>query len=442
MRAAPPLLLVCWLGALPARAQPEERVRPTPATLEAWGRAVVVSGERLAPLLGVGPGQLWLGAWREGALRPIPFQVDERVPGGDYAWSEGDERKSDVDGGRLDEDDELVFYARDAGDRRPIEAAPPGPAAVHELELFDPARGGKAWVYLLVFAPGEAPPPASSEDRASIVVRDGEQVGLTGTRLQLVGAPGGDNLLHLQELHLREASQGAPWGPDILDRLKLQLTASYLFTGIERSQDEVRGGLRAWRDGPVRVVARGSLETYLIWGHWLRSVPGGARLVMWEDRLELSCAVRLPVDLELDARSELRLSFDLSPEVPELRFWTDTHPDRLRPGQAPPRALRGAAPRWVAIGNPGGTLVARLEPGDSLRRAGNALFVRDDQSPDPPEDFPGSHGNLGWTLDLTGLRSGVHQLGLELLATPPARDGSETAAHLAAIGAPLQVTLR
>lgn len=409
------------------------------ASLDPCARAVVVTGERLGPVRGLRPAQLWLGAWRDGELRAIPFQVDERVPGGDYAWSDGDERKSDVDGGRLDEDDELVFYARDAGDRAPAREVQLGQALVLELELADPARGGQAWVYLLAFAEGTAPPAGSPEDRASIVTREGEQVGFEGQRLSLLGSPGGDNLLHLRELRLKEADG---WGPDLLDRFKLSLTASYLFTGIERAQDEVRGGLRGWRDGPVRVVARGSVETYLIWGHWIRSVPGGARLVMWEDRLELSCAVRLPIDLELDARSELRLSFDLSPEVPELRVWTETHGERMRPGRIPARALERGAPRWVAVGGPGGTLLVRLDPGQSLRRAGNALFLRDDPRPDPPEDHPGSHGNVGWTLDLTGLRGGVHQLGLELRAAPPARDGAETAAHLAAAAGPLQVTVR
>lgn len=403
----------CLLLALTAASSLAQDAAAARASLEPCGRTVVLCASELPALRGLRPAQLWLCAARAGAVRAIPFQVDERVPGGEYAWSEGDERKSDVDEGRLDDDDELSFYARDAGDRLAAGELVLGQVAAHELELVDPA-GGRAWAYLLAFPEGEPTPPGAPDDRASLLFREGEVAGFRGARLQLLGTCD-ENLLHLSELRLLGASG---WGPDLLDRLKLHLRASYLFTGIERAQDEVRAGLRAWRDGPVRVAARLGIESYLIWGHWIRSVPGGARLVLWEDRLELAVAARVPVDLETDARSELRLSLDLAPEVAGLKVWTDKNPGPLRPGERLPRALDQSAPGWIAVGAAGSTVLCRVRPGESLRGAGNALYLRVDPAPDPPEDHPGAQLDAGWTLDLTGLRAGVHSLELELRAAP------------------------
>lgn len=422
-------LLLPLLLAAPLLAQ--ER---TPATLVPAGRAVVVPGSNLRALRGIKPPRLWLGAWRQGAFIAIPFQVDERVPGGDYAWLEGEERRSDVDEG-LDDDDELVFYARDAGDRGDLSRVRLGQVEAVEIELHDPAHGQRAWAYLLAFPEDTPTPPRAGVDRASLEWREGEPAGLRGERLLLMGRPG--NLLHLDELRL---ASGGGWGPDLLDRTKVQLVASYLFTGIERAGDEVRAGLRAWRDGPVRVVGKLFVETYLIWGHWIRTLPAGGRLVMWEDRLELSCPLRTPVDLELDARSELRLSLDLSPAVPGLRVWTDRNPARLRAGAPLPRALDRTAPAWIAVSGPGGAVLLRARGGETIRTG--ALFLRDDALPDGPEDHPGSHANAGWTFDLTGLRAGVHQLDLSLRATEPGAGEPGNERELLRGDLPLQVVVR
>ncbi|MBI3726482.1 hypothetical protein HY251_21370, partial [bacterium] len=95
-------------------------------------------------------------ACREGKLVPIRFQVDARTPQLNYAWTSGEEATKDR--GRIDDDDEIVFMARDAGDRAsPALLDLPGTQR-QEVELQDPS-GGRAWVYLVAWPDPEHEPP-------------------------------------------------------------------------------------------------------------------------------------------------------------------------------------------------------------------------------------------------------------------------------------------
>jgi hypothetical protein len=114
---------------------------------------VVIAGSSFADFYGVTVGSqntdLFLYAYRQNtqAWEPIPFQFDEKDTSGNYFNPNGDQ----VAG--LDENDELVFMARDAGDRADsdtwIEDADSRTFVRYEIEVTDPlVGGGKAWAYL------------------------------------------------------------------------------------------------------------------------------------------------------------------------------------------------------------------------------------------------------------------------------------------------------
>lgn len=77
---------------------------------------------------------------QQGHLSPIPFQFDERDNAGEIVFSEA-AAKNEF---RLDENDELVFMAKDTGDRIAAELVPATSDAAVEIEVTDPvtrARG-------------------------------------------------------------------------------------------------------------------------------------------------------------------------------------------------------------------------------------------------------------------------------------------------------------
>src|SRR5512143_306472 len=102
-------LLVLMLGGLGA-AQAREPRPAAPRTVTALDRAedpVVMTGSHFPAFSGVPLSELVLYAHRAGDWQAIPFQIDEVSVTGTYVIS---------DGGLLDDNDELVFMAADAGD--------------------------------------------------------------------------------------------------------------------------------------------------------------------------------------------------------------------------------------------------------------------------------------------------------------------------------------
>jgi len=86
---------------------------------------------------------------RAGQWESIPYQIDARDRDGEYVPAEDAEAPDLV----VDADDELVFMARDSGDR----AARAVLAPAVEIELRDPLTEDRGWVYVFEFS-GLAPP--------------------------------------------------------------------------------------------------------------------------------------------------------------------------------------------------------------------------------------------------------------------------------------------
>lgn len=422
-RAALSAAALLALLAAPARAQVAAVASATLVSPEA---PVVVLGSQLEAVQQALIEDLRLFAWKDGALRPIPFQVDERTPEEAYAYRAGELRRGDTDDGRLDANDELVFMGRDLGDRVPLGDVDLGQTRCLELEVHDPRRARQGWVYLLRFE-GDAPPPTSRR-YVTLEERDGELLGWSGSRVRVLGAPDGRNPFALQQVRFARPEGG--YGPDVLDRLKVALRASYLFLDIRRGLDEVRAEVLGYSEGPVRIVASYQVEAYLIWGHWVRSTRR-CRLKIYENRLELELELVLPVALEANRPSDVRLSFDFAPAAGALRLWTDRQARPLRatghgtaiPDGGPVQPL----PEWVCAAFPAGSLLARLRVRGELEREDRAhrLFLADGDERDPPEELPGSLGNIGFVVDLTGLPASTYRVELSVHFGPPLRPGLE-----------------
>jgi hypothetical protein len=119
---------------------------PTPRTLERTEDFVVVTGADARALIGAEVKDLRLYSCRAGNCAGIPLQVDKVCSMGRYVFPQ--EKNSDRDGTRLDQNDEISFMAGDAGDRIPAGWRPEGKARGVEIELIDPLDSGVAWVYL------------------------------------------------------------------------------------------------------------------------------------------------------------------------------------------------------------------------------------------------------------------------------------------------------
>src|SRR3989441_967074 len=149
------LLLAALVLALPAWVTASPGMFPAleTKTLQREQEPVIVRAGLLAGLPDRETSRYRLYAVRHGSLEPIPFQFDARGADGELILSE-DGAETEFTFG---DDDELVFMAKDTGDRAPNDLLPADAAL--ELTVVDRARAGTAWAYLVHFPAN--PPPRS-----------------------------------------------------------------------------------------------------------------------------------------------------------------------------------------------------------------------------------------------------------------------------------------
>ncbi len=216
-------------------------------TLERRYDVVVVTGDLLHDLTGKEISHLRLYSFTDGTLQPIPYQIDERDPKGEFIFTGGDLAGEDVDKGRFDVNDELIFICSHAGDRVPKNLWPQESAHGHEIQVSDPRNmTQKGWVYLFDFP--ESPPAPSSED---YLVYDPEKDRVEG-KYYTVGYEKGYTLY----THLHYPKEYGGSGEDFIDRLKIRLDVELLngLIHVRRKESDILCKIVGWKDGPIRVL--------------------------------------------------------------------------------------------------------------------------------------------------------------------------------------------
>jgi len=421
LRTYPVALLVATLAALGTpRARADSPVR--------MGDVVSIAGSDLAPFDGDRIERLALLRCTQGACRPIPFQIDERDARGQWALDHGPEPTADDPPGVLDGNDVLLFMAADAGDHAPRTDLPRWlPAA--EISVHDPLDGATRWVYLVRY------PEAAPRAAASYVHYDPSTDRVRGAHVSLGFGRGVPDYLALTD--------GAAAGANLLDRLKVRASATFLFGLIRfsRNEDDLTTQFAGWREGPIRVIRRQRQWVRLGWG--IRSPTFGSYTYFYRD-----CA-ELPVGLSLNfpphyffGNIVIRIILDFR----DLRGWSLVVPSLPAPlpiddqMTAQKEALNRLAGSWFALVGPQLTLVQTMGLSTSLASVRRRFLYQEGlRAADPPETVPGAEPGVGYQLDQWDhVGAGAHQLSSVSCALPPEVD---VRAFMAARGAPLQTAV-
>ncbi len=203
---------------------------------------VIVKGAQLPDFQGVPTNELSLWAFdaTSASWRAVPFQIDERKPSGSYFGSHD---------GVLDKNDELVFMAKDFGDRAGEQDWIADPDSRnfprYALALTGVEGDGNRFLYVyrakqptvssyMTFQPTPAPGTVSSDQYS---------VGF--------GANG------LPDRLLIPASAGGN-GQDLLDRLKIRIVAKVKgfsgYTTVQISENSILVQGISLKVGPVRII--------------------------------------------------------------------------------------------------------------------------------------------------------------------------------------------
>jgi hypothetical protein len=392
-----------------------------------FGDVITIAGNELPLFDGDQIDRLGLLSCTGMSCRPIPFQVDERDARGQWALDHGPEPNPDEPPGVLDANDALLFMVADAGDRASRTALPRS-SAVEEIDVYDPLNSATRWVYLVAYS-GTAPRPATS-----YVHYDPSTDRVSGARVSLGFGGGVPDYLGL----------GDGTGPNLLDRLKVRASATFLFGLIRfsRSEADLTTRFSGWHQGPIRVIRRQRQWVRLGWG--IRSPTFGSYTYFYRDFAEL------PVGLYLNFPPHYffgNIMVQVILDFRDLKGWSVGVPSLPSPlpidGTMTPHkeALSRLADSWFALRGPQVTLVQTMDVSASLSSVRRRLFYREDaHTPNPPESAVGEEPGIGYQLDQWDhVGAGAHQLASVSYALPPDAD---VRTFIAARQTPLRVTVR
>jgi hypothetical protein len=208
---------------------------------------ILLTGADAPSLLDSDPHDLHLYAYGRAGFRAVPFQVDKRDSDGRFVFPDETMRDPLRDGAHLDENDELVFMVKDAGERRPEGAWTDKAVRGVEIELTDPRDGGRAWAYLFERPEAESP---ITKDYVSYRVEEGRELVASGQ--YEVGLMLGSYYYDWLRLRRPDGS----WSPDLFDRQKMIMKARLLNGAIPLyiPEQQVSSRVLGVIDGPVRVI--------------------------------------------------------------------------------------------------------------------------------------------------------------------------------------------
>lgn len=240
-----------------------------PRTLTRSIDPIEVSGIDVPNILGMEISNLRAIASRNGKLTSIPYQIDQKGSDNDWVWSvtykttiidNWDDDSFDQDDSLenltyddqdppgkniFDDNDVIVFLAKDAGDRDRERIKRIGAERLTELEIIDPVNQSKGWVYLAYF---KSNVPALSNIR--YVQYEPERFLVTGPEHEFLYSP--KHSMVLDDFRLGGVSIFAT------NKIRGEVEAEIgpVTLDFNFSEITIKGYNVGYIEGPVRVVKR------------------------------------------------------------------------------------------------------------------------------------------------------------------------------------------
>jgi hypothetical protein len=388
-------------------------------------RTIVIKGAAVPQLVGGPESHLEVLALHDERVAPIPFQVDEVLPDGRYALSDGPAPLADDSPGILDRNDEIAMMLSDLGDRA---SSPPSelPRDALEIETVEAASGAHRYAYIAaVPSPRLSPVSYVSYDSAHSSVEGGSY------RMTFRGDfPIG--------LALKDGRGNL--SPSLIEGSQVQVTARVLMLfKLRLSANGVINRVLAWRGGPIRLIRRVSHSVKLTFG--IKSPPVLSEEIFYRDRAEDSFAARV---LWLP-----RLFFNEVRVCTWLDFvgldgfalsWTGMEWQSLEPGTKSAVAVEVSRDppdvKWLALKGSGKVVMQTFTPSPDFSTLRRRLYYCDgaaaaDVSRQATSECEGGALQIGYLI--TGwenLAPGTHRVNSLLMVLPDSAEPDAVAREL------------
>ncbi len=390
---------------------------------------VLIKGSWLSEFLDVPIEVLRLYSVQGGEFIPIRFQIDEKTADGDWILPYGKKNNRSESNGLLDEQDMILFMAKDAGDKAQAANQLPGALRVNEIMIQDPTDQGQGWVYIALYE-NKAPPLCPLPD---YVLYDTENEVLSSrcTRAQYLIT---DNNLHTSfYIHHSIPPSAGGSGQNLVDRLKFRVKIRFFFNLIPITLNEEKLGsdLIAYIKGPIRVFRRYEQFVKLPFG--LRGVKSLVDIELYESLSMVPINIQIPKGINrVVSSATIHYGTDYSPAAIGSFFRNNENENVMTVDGVISEAENNfisKQDRWRIFYGAHGTLMTRtFFPPELLKwtkvRQG---YIDDIETPNPPEKYPGSLGYAYTEIHSTKVRSGGYRFFLEFSFPPFYKPGDELA---------------
>jgi len=406
---------------------------------------VVVLGDKLKYSLGKDIATLSLFSATSGQVKPIPFQIDEINAQGDWVLSSippalknsGLKPEVDVDNGKLDANDQLVFMIKDSGDRLDKALYPKNALSVDEISLTDPVSGGKSWVYLCAFTSN---PPISDVSYIKYDITKDQVIAqsyVMGFAAKMPIAPGYVSVMG---------------SPNLIDRMKIRVVAHILGIPYHINENQFVSKLSLYKAGPIRVIRRtkNAIKIFKIF-----QTPSAAVENVYYSNIA-SVPVRMTVPLNVAGVAKM---FALRVESTGGADFQNMHGWQFKSNVSPnwititgsmdetKKALNGKGPLdWYCLKGPNRAFMIRItlnrKPDGTIQNIPLSTklgFMDDDKALDIPEDVPGQSPNVWFIIDgIDKLNKGTLYFFATMYMIKDYKDGDE-GRYLTILDKPIRV---
>jgi len=381
---------------------------------------ISIEGRRFPVGFRVSTEQLSLLRVTNGALEPAPFQIDERDQNDRFALPDGPAASRDEAPGVFDDNDLLVFAARDLGERAHVDGAV-------EIEVSDPLSDHRGWVYLRVG------PPITRSSRDDVRYEASSDT----IRARDYALGFGQHTPSFFEF----AEPGGSPVHNLLDRVKARVTARILWGILQfrRDEEDVTTRVLAWKDGPIRIIRRSQMRIRI--GFGLPEPRIVAEDFLTADTFQGPVLVRLPFDLRyVFGDLVVHIFLDFNGLQGYRIFAAGQEPIPVGCGIPVPN-LDGVSADWFGMTGPQGTFVHAMRMSPTMRHVHRSLYLLADPGPDLPEGVAGNCPGVGYTLTgWQGVGRGTHRIEMIIHAFKNYEWGDEKP-FLESLQHPLQITL-
>jgi len=373
---------------------------------------------------------------RQGIVVPIPFQFDERDQSGEIVFPGPDASREFT----FDENDELVFMAKDTGDRILPDDLPSENNGIVEIEVTDPVNSGKGWAYLLHFP--EPFPPLSPVTYATFDAKANQ----ARTLFYTMDYYPKRNFFTAMRIH---AAAGGT-GENILDRMKFRIhpTFSLLVTTWSPliTEQDITTTIDGVKNGPVRAIRR--VRQAIDLSQYFPSIPNGTTYTyFYFSSLITPSTFRVPW-LVLKLLRDLHFvgASDFRKNALGMEYWDEANSKGLYfTGTGDAHVMTTKDHDWYVVSGQAGTHLQAFMIPDQWRQWGivrGTVFQDHNQAADQdgPEDELGSHAAGYSLLNMNNLRkSGAYAMNLAIIFLPRRYQPGDEVQPLAMLKQPLVI---